>query len=93
MSNAVRAGVVTGISPTQVSSSVSTRSLRTIIPFGGRVQFHSSSTGTSSSTHSAPCKADAATPVTIPLRFDHNQAPTVLSRSDKSRPFGAWMFG
>jgi len=53
------------------------------MPFGGRVQFHNSSIAMSSSTHSAPCNADAATPVTIPLRFDHNQAPTVLSRSDK----------
>ena len=36
---------------------------------------------------------DAATPVTIPARFDHSHAPVARSASDSSRPLRACTFG
>lgn len=79
---------------TIVVSSTASRSLRTTMPHGARVTVvRISSIGVAASTHSAPCRADAATPVTTPSRCVHSHAATVVSRSVRMRFFGAWMFG
>jgi len=88
MSNAVRTGVVTNMSPIWMISSVSIRSLRTTIPGGGRPLRQIISMGVAALTHSAPCIAAAARPVITPLRPDHSQAAKVFWASEGTTSFG-----
>jgi len=87
-SNAVRSRVVTGSLPTYVISSSASASFRTIRPGCRRARLEMSSISMSSSTHCAPCNADAATPAITPRRSVASHAASARSRNDNVDCFG-----
>jgi len=90
MSNAVRAGVVTRMSPTRQVSLPLSVSLYTQIPFGALRLARMSSAGSDASSQRIPSTAAALQPARVADRPDHSHAATALSLAVSSKPLLAY---
>ncbi len=90
MSNAVRAGVVTHMSPTRQTSRLFSASLYTLMPLGRPPIGPDQSAGSDASSQRLPSTAAALWPASVADRPDHSHAAMALLRAVRSTPRMTW---